>query len=140
MQTQYQPVSPPPYQQISGITPIYQQPGVGYPPSGGGRLIVQPSGAQLALPSGKTEFIVGREDPASNNFPDVDLNDHGGDEGGVSRRHAQILSRDGQFYLEDLNSVNYTYVNRQKLQPNQPQPLNEGDEIQLGRVKLTFYR
>jgi hypothetical protein len=106
----------------------------------GGRLVVQQSGAQLAFPSGKTEHVVGREDPASNNFPEIDLNDHGGDEGGVSRRHARLSSSGGQFYVEDLGSVNGTFVNRQKLAPNQRQPLSEGDEIQFGKVKVTFHR
>jgi pSer/pThr/pTyr-binding forkhead associated (FHA) protein len=84
--------------------------------------------------------IIGREDPVSGHFPDIDLTDHGGDEGGVSRKHARIYTESGQFYIEDLKSVNFTYVNRQKLPPRQPQPLNNGDEIRLGNVKLTFQR
>ena len=133
-QTQYQQPVAQPFQ-----TP--QQPfggGPAYPPMGG-RLVVQGSGAQIAFPPGKAEIIVGREDAASNMFPDIDMNNHGGDEGGVSRRHARISIRGGQFYLEDLGSVNFTFVNRQKLTPNQPHPLNNGDEIQFGRVKLNFY-
>jgi pSer/pThr/pTyr-binding forkhead associated (FHA) protein len=44
----------------------------------------------------------------------------------------------GQSYIEDLNSVNFTFVNQHKLTPNQPQALNDGDEIRLGRVKVIF--
>ncbi len=140
----------PPYQQQPQQQPYQQpqqqayQPPQPAPQPGAGAfgaqasLVVQKTGAQLSLPSGKAEIIVGREDVASNIFPDIDLNDHGGDEGGVSRRHARITQRSGQFYIEDMGSVNYTFVNRQKLSPNQPHPINSGDEIQLGRVKLNF--
>lgn len=104
-----------------------------------GRLVVQGTNATLPFPSGKTEIIVGREDPASDVFPDVDLAEHGGDEGGISRRHARIFVQGNQAFIEDLNSTNYTYVNQQVLIPEQPHPLNDGDEIRLGRVKLNFY-
>jgi len=109
------------------------------PPPVQGRLAVQGTRATLSFPPGKTEILVGREDPVSGVFPDVDLTDHGGDEGGVSRRHARIFVQGIQVFIEDLNSTNYTYVNQQKLAPGQPQPLNDGDEVRLGRLKLNFY-
>lgn len=102
------------------------------------RLVVQTSGATLNLPPGKNEYLIGREDPVSGSYPDVDLVPYGGEEGGVSRRHAQILRRGTTFLIEDLNSVNYTFVNRQKVAPGSPHPLKEGDEIRLGRVVLQF--
>ena len=102
------------------------------------RLVVQASGATLNLTPGKNEYLIGREDPVSGSFPDVDLVPYGGEEGGVSRRHAQILRRGGQFSIEDLNSVNYTFVNRQKVAPGTPHPLQDGDEVRLGRVVLQF--
>ncbi len=102
------------------------------------RLVVHSSGATLNLAPSKTEYLIGREDPVSGSFPDVDLVPYGGEEGGVSRRHAQILRRGGQFSIEDLNSVNYTFVNRQKVAPGMPHPLQDGDEVRLGRVVLQF--
>ncbi len=102
------------------------------------RLVVQASGATLNLTPGKNEYLIGREDPVSGSFPDVDLVPYGGEEGGVSRRHAQILRRGTQFSIEDLNSVNYTFVNRQKVAPGTPHPLQDGDEVRLGRVVLQF--
>ena len=114
------------------------------PPAGMGvpvlspRLVVQASGATLNLAPGKSEYLIGREDPVSGSFPDVDLVPYGGEEGGVSRRHAQIAERNGQYTLEDLNSVNYTFVNRQKVAPGTPHPLRDGDEIRLGRGVLQF--
>jgi len=113
--------------------PAYPSPALQY------RLVVQGTNATLPFPPGRTEIILGREDPVSNVFPDIDLTDHGGDEGGVSRRHARIFIQGTQVSIEDLNSTNYTYVNQQRLTPGQPHPLNSEDEVRLGRVKLNFH-
>jgi pSer/pThr/pTyr-binding forkhead associated (FHA) protein len=102
------------------------------------RLVLAADGTSFDL-TGKREILLGREDPVSNIFPDVDLTDHGGEEGGVSRTHARISLRDGRYLIEDLNSTNCTYLNRQKLTPRTPTLLNDGDEIRLGRVMLTFH-
>lgn len=104
-----------------------------------GRLVVQDSGAVLSFPPGKAEIVVGREDPLEGIFPDVDLTDHGGDVGGVSRRHARLFVQDDRLLIEDLNSANHTTVNGQPLAPGQPQPLQDGDEVRVGRVKLRFH-
>ena len=104
-----------------------------------GRLVVQGTNATIPLLPGRTEVVVGREDPVSNVFPEIDLTDHGGDEGGVSRRHARIFIHGTQVFVEDLNSTNYTYINQQRLTPGQPHPLDDGDELRFGRVKLVYY-
>ncbi len=53
----------------------------------------------------------------------------------VSRRHARIL-RDGRGYLiEDLRSLNGTYVNRRRIERHR---LRDGDELQIGKYKLVF--
>ena len=87
---------------------------------------------------GKSEILIGREDPVSNIYPDVDLTPHGGEDGGVSRLHAKIFLQNGQYMIEDENSTNFTFVNKQKLAPKTPTPINNGDEIRLGRVVLKF--
>ncbi len=130
--------APPPSAVPSQPTPVPSPP---YQPGATvqGRLVVQGTNVTLPFPPGKTEIIVGREDPVSGIFPDVDLTDHGGDEGGVSRQHARIFAEGSQVLIEDLNSTNYTYVNQQKLTPAQPHPLNDGDALRFGRVKLTYH-
>lgn len=104
-----------------------------------GHLVAQRTNTTLPFPPGRTEVIIGREDPVSNVFPEIDLTDHGGDEGGVSRRHARIFVQGTQIFVEDLNSTNYTHVNQQRLTPGHPHPLNDGDELRFGRVKLNYY-
>lgn len=104
-----------------------------------GRLVIQESQVSLPIPPGKQTIIIGREDPVSGIFPDIDLDPHGGHEAGVGRRHAQLTARGGQVYIEDLESVNGTVVNRQRLAPHQPRALSSGDEIRLGKMVLLYY-
>jgi len=101
------------------------------------RLIVEADNQEFDL-SGKDNVIIGREDAVSNIFPDIDLTPHGGEEGGVSRMHARIFVENGQYILEDENSTNFTFLNRQRLPGKTPTPLHDNDEIKLGRVLLRF--
>lgn len=103
-------------------------------------LEVEGSGQRIGLDD-KTEYTLGRIDPASHSFPDIDLSPHGGVEAGVSRRHAKItrLGED-RFYIMDLSSTNFTHVNGEKLEAFEPKVLADGDEIFLGTLKLTFRR
>jgi pSer/pThr/pTyr-binding forkhead associated (FHA) protein len=101
------------------------------------RLIVEADNQEFDL-SGKDNVVIGREDAVSNIYPDVDLTPHGGEEGGVSRLHARIFYDNGQYMLEDENSTNFTFLNRQKLPGKTPTPLHDNDEVRLGRVLLRF--
>jgi pSer/pThr/pTyr-binding forkhead associated (FHA) protein len=53
----------------------------------------------------------------------------------VSRRHAVLIARQGAYFIEDLGSLNGTYVNRRRIDSAQ---LGDGDEVQIGKYKLTF--
>ncbi|MBP6016949.1 MAG: FHA domain-containing protein [Candidatus Promineofilum sp.] len=102
------------------------------------RLLVLPAGHVLPLAPEQDSYVIGRVDPASGSYPEVDLVPFGGEEGGVSRRHAQITRRADRYFIEDLNSVNYTFVNKHKIVVGSVHPLQGGDEIRLGRVLLRF--
>jgi predicted component of type VI protein secretion system len=101
------------------------------------RLIVEADNQEFDL-SGKDNVTIGREDAVSNIYPDIDLTPHGGEEGGVSRLHARIFLENGQYMIEDENSTNFTYVNRQRLAAKTPTPLNDNDEVRFGRVLMRF--
>jgi hypothetical protein len=53
----------------------------------------------------------------------------------VSRHHARVLHDEAGFLVEDLNSLNGTYVNRKRIERHQ---LFDGDELQIGKFKLAF--
>ena len=93
-------------------------------------------GTRLDVPA-KEEVVVGREDPVSEVFPDMDLTDLNGMDNGVSRKHA-IIHRSGmQYTLEDLDSTNGTYINKKRIQSRVPEPFTAGDEIKFGKLTLT---
>jgi hypothetical protein len=104
-----------------------------------GRLVIQTSNVSLPIPQGKQIVVIGREDPVSGIFPDIDLDPYGAQEEGVGRRHAQLVFQGGQVCLEDLDSVNGTVVNKQKLNPRQPRPIKEGDELRLGKMLMIYH-
>jgi hypothetical protein len=106
-------------------------------PASSPKLVVEADGQSFDL-AGKSEILIGREDPISNIYPDVDLTPHGGEDGGVSRLHAKIFLQGNQYMIEDQNSTNFTFVNKQKLAPKTPTPINNGDEVRLGRVVMKF--
>ena len=99
------------------------------------KLSIPDSGRDVELPLTR-EVSIGRLDPASASFPDIDLTSDGGLEKGVSRRHAKITRRGSEVFIEDLGSINGTFLNRKKLTPYLPQALKSGDELQLGRLIL----
>jgi pSer/pThr/pTyr-binding forkhead associated (FHA) protein len=53
----------------------------------------------------------------------------------VSRDHAIIVRRGGDYYLDDCGSLNGTYVNRQRVDSRK---LDDGDELQIGKYKLSY--
>ena len=54
----------------------------------------------------------------------------------VSRDHALLIQRGDHWHLDDCGSLNGTYVNRSRIES---QRLEEGDEVQIGKYKLTFH-
>jgi hypothetical protein len=54
----------------------------------------------------------------------------------VSRDHALLVRRGDHFYLDDCGSLNGTYVNRSRIESHR---LEEGDEVQIGKYKLTYH-
>jgi pSer/pThr/pTyr-binding forkhead associated (FHA) protein len=53
----------------------------------------------------------------------------------VSRNHALLVARRDGLYIDDLGSLNGTYVNRRRIESHR---LQNGDELQVGKYKLTY--
>jgi hypothetical protein len=103
------------------------------------RLVIISTGAELPIPD-QEEIMVGREDPSSGIFPDVDLTPYGGEEGGVSRRHARLLHINDDYFVEDLQSTNFTKLDGQRLPAHVRERLEDGARIDFGRVATIFRR
>lgn len=83
----------------------------------------------------KGDNLVGRWDPDSGAFPEVDL-EADDPEARISRKHALIRVGE-QVTIEDIGSLNGTYVNRgPRLEPGTPVTLKDGDEIIIGKTFL----
>lgn len=54
----------------------------------------------------------------------------------VSRKHAEFQQQGGQFVVRDVGSLNGTYVNRTRVDES---VLQVGDEVQIGKFRLTFH-
>lgn len=131
------PVSAPPSYSQSPISspPVYSAP----PRAITASLVITqpPPPATLQIPN-RAELIVGRSDPQSNSYPDVDLGPYGGLDLGISRRHFRLTRNGDHFYLEDLNALNGSIVNGQRVPPYTLHPLRSGDRISLGKMDMVF--
>lgn len=86
--------------------------------SGGGR-------AGESFPMGEDRIAIGRSPDAGVFLDDVT----------VSRNHALLVTRNDGTYIDDLGSLNGTYVNRSRIESKR---LEDGDEIQVGKYKLSY--
>ena len=97
---------------------------------------VDKAGAALVVRSGGgragESFTVDRDRMSIGRTPDaaVFLDDVT-----VSRNHALIVRRRDGLYIDDLGSLNGTYVNRRRIESHK---LDDGDEIQVGKYKLSY--
>lgn len=92
-----------------------------------------PPESWLELPDGRMVWLKGRCSIGRQTDNDLAL-----DIPELSRHHALIAFDSGRYVLNDLHSRNGTYLNR--LAVTRPVPLRDGDEIQLGTVKLRYRR
>ena len=53
----------------------------------------------------------------------------------VSRKHAALVRKNGDLFIEDQGSLNGTFLNRKRIESAL---LENGDELQIGKYKLTF--
>ena len=95
--------------------------------------------AGVVFPLKEGSNLIGRWDPESGSFPEVNLDSEDVD-AKVSRKHAKIdVSENGSATIEDLGSLNGTYINRgPKLTAGVKCKLHIGDEIIIGKVFLKF--
>ncbi|MFN2590991.1 MAG: FHA domain-containing protein [Actinomycetota bacterium] len=84
-------------------------------------------------PNAGSRFLIDKDVTTAGRHPESDIFL---DDVTVSRRHAEFRRKDDRFYIHDSGSLNGTYVNRQRVDST---ALANGDELQIGKFKLTFF-
>lgn len=90
----------------------------------------------------KSENLIGRRDPMSNIFPEIDLTKYD-PQTKISRRHAKVWNDGSKYFVEDLGSSNGTLLTPRtgellRLAPHRPHPIVNGDMIKVGDTTLHF--
>jgi hypothetical protein len=93
------------------------------------------SGATIELPEKKT-LILGRKHSSS--AVDIDLEPYQASKYGVSRLHARLVKHDDAWWLDDLHSLNGTFVNDIQVKHGNPVALKEGDIIRFSHMAFVF--
>jgi pSer/pThr/pTyr-binding forkhead associated (FHA) protein len=93
----------------------------------GGALVIRSGGGRAGESFGieGERMTIGRSPDAGVFLDDVT----------VSRNHALLVQRRDGLYIDDLGSLNGTYVNRRRIESHR---LQNGDELQVGKYKLTY--
>lgn len=82
------------------------------------------------------EALIGRLNLKTGFRPQIDFTNVDGKELGVSRRHATINQRGDLIFVTDHNSLNGTYLNGQRLVPEQARVMRDSDTLRIGHVTL----
>lgn len=99
-------------------------------------LAMQVRGAKqpIIIQLDRPDMVIGRSSSGTDYRPDIDLAAYDGANLGVSRRHARLRYENSTLTLTDLDSVNRTYINGQRLHPHEVRVLQDGDELRLGQL------
>lgn len=99
------------------------------------RLVDVATGTAFFFSNGD-ETTIGRADPVTGILPDVDLTPVDTNRS-VSRRHAKIIKTGNDYHvLEEVGTVNGTYVNDQRIPTGVPVTLHDGDLVKIGLISL----
>jgi serine/threonine protein kinase len=82
------------------------------------------------------EYLIGRQHKSQPILPDIDLTPFNAYEWGISRMHASLAVRPDMVSITDIGSANGTWHNGKRIPANQPYPLNHGDVLHLGKLKV----
>ena len=82
--------------------------------------------------------LIGRWDPDTSAYPEIDLENED-PEAKVSRKHAVLTCEDDSVTIEDIGSLNGTFLNKsERLSPHTRYEIQPGAEIIIGKTRLRF--
>ena len=94
-------------------------------------VLVEKNGG-IDIPITKDEFLIGK------NAEKVDGVITGNS--AISRVHCRIMRRDGKLFVQDMGSVNGTYVNERRIMPEECAGMEEGSRIKLADMEFILRR
>ncbi|MEY4476856.1 MAG: hypothetical protein RJA31_360 [Actinomycetota bacterium] len=96
-----------------------------------------PSGSALLVvrrgPTVGARFLLDSETTVAGRHPEADIFL---DDVTVSRRHAEIVRTGTSFAIRDLDSLNGTYLDGERVSDGD---LVDGSEVQIGKYRMTFF-
>lgn len=121
------------YSKINGTTVVEKKVSSGYigevvPNNGNMKLIATNAPVPFEIAITKDEFTLGKKQEVVDGV--ISFNRM------ISRSHCKITRQGNQFAIVDLSSANGTYVNRVRLQPEQPCPIKNGDMVRLANSEF----
>jgi hypothetical protein len=99
-------------------------------------LVLEINNQELPIPVAEVVTLGRTSDIVDELSPDIDLTPYGAGDMGVSRMHIKIKRKNILIYVADTGSTNGTLLNGRRLIPNAERLLRNGDELQLGRLKM----
>lgn len=118
-----------------GIDETVARPATDKPAGGRHRLVDVASGTAFFFSKGD-ETTIGRADPVTGILPDIDLTPVDTNRS-VSRRHAKIIHSGDEYHmLEEVGTVNGTYVNDVRIPTGVPVTIHNGDLIKIGLISM----
>jgi hypothetical protein len=110
------------------------------PATAPGALILRHADGDIVLPADKAELLVGRPDPATGAIPEINLGPFDTTRT-LSRRHARMVRAGEHWMLREEPGVgNGTWVNGERLQPEQSASVKIGDSLRFGAIEVKFVR
>jgi ribosomal protein L32 len=96
----------------------------------GGQTVFFEGAMREIVPLEVDELLIGRRDPTRGHYPDLDLSHLAPLDPHISRRHARVLRRQGQWWVEDLCRNDATFLNdRAHVLNGEAAPLAAGDRV-----------
>lgn len=106
------------------------------PPKAAQHRLVDVSTGTAFFFSTADETTIGRADPVTGILPDIDLTAVDTNRS-VSRRHAKIIKASNEYHvLEEVGTVNGTFVNEQRIPTGVPVTIHNGDLVKIGLISM----
>lgn len=99
------------------------------------RIVLKDKAVTIDLPA-KNSLVIGRTHGST--VVDLDLEPHQASKYGVSRRHAKLIYRGNRWLIEDMHSLNGTFVNDDEVKHGRPVELKHNDSVRLSHMVFTF--